>query len=112
MEPIGTAQQQDTSRFGAEVEGPRVEIRSVEELDSIVRYLRQSGGQSDPKARRDLERAFEWALASIGEIADDLDRLVETNGAAIAAMSARGDRIDRLLEQNRNSITSLLSDIR
>jgi hypothetical protein len=111
VEPIGTAQQQDTSQFGAEVESPRDKIRSVEELDSIVRYLRQSGGQSDPRARRDLERAFEWALASIGEIADDVDRLVETNGAAIAAMSARGDRIDRLLEQNRAAINALLSHI-
>jgi len=110
VEPIGTARQQDTSRFGAEAESPRDKIRSVEELGSIVRHLRQPG-QSDTQARRDLETAFEWALASIGEIADDVDRLVETNGAKIAAMSARGDRIDRLLAQNRAAINVLLSHI-
>jgi hypothetical protein len=91
-----------------EVERPLDKIRSVEELDSFLRDLRQLGGRSDPKARRDLERRFEWALASTREIADDVDRLVETNAAAIAAMSARGDRIDRLLAQNRAAINALL----
>jgi len=53
---------------------------------------------------------FAGALASIGQIADEVDRIVETTGALIATMSTRGDRIDRVQAQNRVAIEALLSD--
>ncbi len=53
-----------------------------------------------------------WTLASIGRIADEVDRLVEATGATVAAVSARGDRIDRVQTQNRVAIDALIADAR
>lgn len=50
---------------------------------------------------------FEEALASIGQLAYQADRIVESTGAALATMSAQGDRIDWLQAHNRAAIAAL-----
>jgi hypothetical protein len=63
-----------------------------------------------PEIEANVRPILEWVLTSIGGIAGEVDRVIETTGAAVAAINARGDRIDRIQAQNRVAIAELLGD--
>ena len=96
-----------TEAWGRERETDQRRNREETLLDLIL----QSEAAGSKRPNVDTESAvLEWAVGSIGSIADEVDRIVERNGAMIASMSARGDRIDRVQAENRAAIEALLSN--
>jgi hypothetical protein len=89
-----------------------IETTSIEQRTSTEVQRDQAaaadGTRSGRKGQNAESAVFEWALANIGPIADEVDRLVQKTGAMLAAMSARGDRIDRVQAGNRAALDALL----